>query len=185
MSTPPSHQIPPEIPHERHAEFVEALTRAHGRLLGYLMAILGRRSDAEDVLQRASVLMWRKFDDFAPGSDFVAWASTFCFYEAKNYLRLAARSPLVFDENLLSTLAHERLDDLPHRERRLGALEHCFSLLGRREQDLIRSAYLENQGIASLAAGMNRAPQTLYNKLNHLRRILAECVQKKLAEDLP
>jgi hypothetical protein len=31
---------------------------------------------------------------------------------------------------------------------------------------------------------MNRAPQTLYNKLNHLRRLLAECVQRRLQDEL-
>lgn len=174
----------PEAPHERHAEFVAALTAAHGKLLGYLMGMLGRRHDAEDVLQRASVLMWQKFGDFTAGTNFVAWASTICFYEAKNYLRLAARSPLRFDDDLLATLASERLDDLSSREQRLVALEHCFTQLGTPEQRLLRAAYFDERGIAALATQMNRAPQTLYNKLNHLRRLLAECVQRRIQEEL-
>lgn len=173
----------PEPPHERHAEFVAALTAAHGKLLGYLMGMLGRRHDAEDVLQRASVLMWQKFGGFKADTDFVAWASTICFYEAKNYLRLAARSPLRFDDDLLATLAGERLDDLPSREQRLLALEGCFAQLGKAEQRLVRAAYLDERGIATLAAQMDRAPQTLYNKLNHLRRLLGECVQRRLSEE--
>ena len=139
MSTAPS----PESPHERHAEFVAALTAAHGMLLGYLRGLLGRREDAEDVLQRASVLMWQKFGGFEAGSDFVAWASTFCFYEAKNFIRLASRSPLQFDDDLLATLASERLEDLPSREQRLRALEDCFAGLDATGQQLIRAAYLD------------------------------------------
>jgi len=175
----------PEPPHERHAEFVSALTAAHGRLLGYLRGLLGRRHDAEDVLQRASMLMWQKFGSFAAGTDFIAWASTICFYEAKNFLRLAARSPLHFDDDLLATLSTERLEDLPSREQRLRALEVCYASLGKAEQRLVRAAYLERDqgGIGTLAAELQRAPQTLYNKLNHLRRLLAECVQRRLQED--
>ena len=174
---------PPNPPHERHAEFVSALTAAHGRLLGYVKGLLGRRHEAEDVLQRASVIMWQKFASFEAGTDFMAWASTICFYEAKNYLRFAARSPLHFDDDLLATLASERLDDLPSRERRLDALEACFARLGAAEQQLVRAAYLDGEGIATLAVQMNRAPQTLYNKLNQLRRLLAECVQQRLHEE--
>ena len=176
---------PSEPPHERHAEFVAALTAAHGRLLGYLRGLLGRRQDAEDVLQRASVLMWQKFGSFVAGTDFIAWASTICFYEAKNFLRLAARSPLHFDDDLLATLATERLEDLPSREQRLRALEGCYASLGKAEQRLVSAAYLERDqgGIGTLAAEMQRAPQTLYNKLNHLRRLLADCVQRRLQED--
>jgi len=180
MSLPPSQ----ESPHERHAEFVAALTASHGRLLGYLMGLLGRRHDAEDVLQRASLLMWQKFGDFATGTDFVAWASTFCFYEAKNFLRLMARSPLCFDDDLLATLARERLDDLPSREQRLAALEDCFARLGPAQKELLRSVYLSDDAIASLAAQLNRAPQTIYNKLNQLRRLLAECVARRLSEEI-
>ncbi|MCX6848048.1 MAG: RNA polymerase subunit sigma [Verrucomicrobia bacterium] len=179
--------LTPETPHERHAEFVAALTGAHGRLLGYLRGLLGRRQDAEDVLQRASVLMWQKFGAFEQGTDFMAWASTICFYEAKNFLRLAARSPLHFDDDLLQTLSAERLEDLPTREQRICALEGCFGRLGEAEQRLVRAAYLNgggSGGIGAMAAEMQRAPQTLYNKLNHLRRVLAECVQRKLQEEL-
>src|SRR5436190_17698205 len=160
---------PSNSPHERHAEFVAALTASHGRLQGYLRGMLGRRQDAEEVLQRASVLMWQKFGAFEAGTDFTAWASTICFYEAKNFLRLAARSPLRFDDDLLSTLATERLEDLPSREQRLSALEGCFASLGDADKRLVTAAYLnrDDGAIATLAAEMNRAPQTLYNKLNH------------------
>lgn len=175
----------PDSPHDRHAEFVAALTASHGKLLGYLMGLLGRRQDAEDVLQRASVLMWQKFATFESGSDFMAWASTICFYEAKNFIRVAARSPLYFDDDLLATLGQERLEDLSRREQRLHALEACFKKLGSAEQELVRRAYLDGtaNGIAMLAQSMNRAPQTLYNKLNHLRRLLAECVRRQLREE--
>ena len=176
---------PTDPPHERHAEFVEALTASHSRLLGYLRGMLGRRQDAEDVLQQASLLMWRKFSDFEAGSDFMAWASTICFYEAKNFIRIAGRSPLHFDDALLDILASERLDDLPSRVHRLDALDSCLAKLQDPEQQLIKAAY--NNGtpnaIATLAAQMNRAPQTLYNKLNILRRQLGECVQRTLQEE--
>jgi RNA polymerase sigma-70 factor, ECF subfamily len=175
---------PDSPPHDRHAEFVSALTSAHGRLLGYLMGLLGRRHDAEDVLQRASLLMWQKYAHFSSGTDFVAWASTICFYEAKNHLRLAARSPLHFDDELLATLSNERLEDLPTREQRLLALEDCFAKLNDEQQTFVRAAYLGGGDIRQLAEHMQRAPQTLYNKLNTLRRLLAECVQQRLQEEL-
>ena len=38
-------------------------------------------------------------------------------------------------------------------------------------------------GIASLAERLGRAPQTLYNKLNALRRSLADCVTQRLAAE--
>ena len=127
--------------------------------------------------------MWKKFEDFEPGSDFVAWASTFCFYEAKNFQRLMARSPLLFDDELLQTLSAERLDDLSYRDLRISALEKCMRKLGTEEQRLIRAVYQQREQISELAAQLGRAPQTLYNKLNVIRRQLAACVEQRLSRE--
>lgn len=47
------------MPDQRHEEFVGLLTASHDKLLGYLLSLLGRWHDAQDVLQRASVLIWQ------------------------------------------------------------------------------------------------------------------------------
>jgi RNA polymerase sigma-70 factor (ECF subfamily) len=167
---------------DRHEEFVTLLTAAHDRLFGYLMSLLGRWHDAQDVLQNSSLLMWRKFETYEPGSNFVAWASTICFYEARNFQRLKARSHLKFDDDLLETLASERLVDLDQQGRRIAALEQCLSEVGSAEREFLRTAYARDGGIAELAEKLQRAPRTLYNKLTVLRRRLTECVQRRLQE---
>lgn len=168
-------------PHDRHAEFVGLLTASHSRLLGYCLSLIGRRHDAEDVLQKASLTMWSKFDTFTLGTDFLAWATTICFYEAKNFQRLAARAPVAFDDQLLAIMAAERLEDLTHHEDRLEALDACLGALPEKDRALLDAAYVAGAGIARLAEQIGRAPQTLYNRLNTLRRALAACVEKRLA----
>jgi RNA polymerase sigma-70 factor (ECF subfamily) len=166
--------------HDRHAEFVGLLTASHSRLLGYCFSLVGRRHDAEDVLQKASLTMWRKFDAFTSGTDFLAWATSVCFYEAKNFQRTAARAPIAFDDHLLTIMAVERLDDLSHHEERLAALDACLDALLEKDRLLLEAAYIDRSGIARLAEQLGRAPQTLYNRLNALRRSLATCVGRRL-----
>jgi RNA polymerase sigma-70 factor (ECF subfamily) len=168
-------------PSDRHAEFVGLITANHPRLLGYCLSLLGRRHDAEDVLQKASLTMWQKFDSFTTGTDFLAWGATICFYEAKNFQRLAARSPLSFDDRLLAVLAAERLDDLRYHDERVAALDACLAEVPEKDRALLEAAYIAQTGIARMAAQLGRAPQTLYNRLNTLRRKLAACVERRLA----
>jgi RNA polymerase sigma-70 factor, ECF subfamily len=168
--------LPTQEPASRHDEFVTLLTSSHLKLLGYLRALLGRWHDAQDVLQRASLVMWKKFDTFQSGTDFMAWATTICFYEAKLFQRTSARSPLYFDDDLLSLLAEERLTDLSQHEQRLTALEGCLTKLREEDRRLVLAACQDHGGITALAAQLNRAPATLYNKLTQLRRLLADCV---------
>ena len=168
-------------PEPDQAEFVGLLTQSHQRLLGYLRSLLGNRHDAQDVLQRASVTMWRRFDTFEPGTDFLAWACTVAFYEARNFLRVAARSRLRFDDDLLERLAAERVEDLRHFDPRLDALEHCVQRLDETQRDLVHAVYQEDADIGTLADRLGRAPQTLYNRLHLIRRALAECVERRIA----
>lgn len=172
--------MPPAEPSER---FITLLNAHHGRLLGFLRVMLGNSADAEDVLQRASLTMWRKFSEFDPTLDFFAWASSFAFYEAKNFQRVAARSKLHFDDELMARLAEERLPDLEHREARFEAMEQCIKELDKSSQELVREFYLNDMEVEALAQRMGRAPQTVYNKLVILRRLLGECVRRRLAQE--
>lgn len=176
---------------DRHAEFVRLLNAGHRRLLGYLVSLLGNRHDAEDVLQQASVTMWRKFETFVPDggsqpdqvlSEFLAWASTVAFYESKNFQRASARSRLRFSDALLQLLSEERVADLSHTDARHEALEKCVGQLDEPGRRLLEAAYLEEGSMAALAQKLGRAPQTLYNKLNIIRRSLADCVTRRLAQ---
>src|SRR6187401_2837018 len=154
-------------------QFITLLNAAHGRLLGFLRVMLGNSADAEDVLQRASMTIWRKFGEFDPSRDFFAWASSFAFYEAKNFQRVSARSRLHFDDDLMQRLADERIVDLEHRDARFAAMDRCIEELDAPGRELVREFYLNNTDVGALAERMGRAPQTLYNKLNALRRLLA------------
>ena len=164
-------------------QFITLLNAAHGRLLAFLRVMLGNNADAEDVLQRASMTIWRKFSEYDPAKDFFAWASSFAFYEAKNFQRTSARSRLHFDDALMERLAEERVADLDHRDARLAAMDRCIEELDDHGRELVREFYLNQTEVAALAERLGRAPQTLYNKLNTLRRLLADCMKRRLAQE--
>lgn len=174
--------MPADEPLDRQTLFVSLLNRHHRHLLGFIASLVGHRQDAEDVLQRASVTLWQKFDTFEQGTDFMAWAGRVAFYEAKNFLRVASHCRVQFDDALLELLAGERAVDLAHQDSRIEALDHCLAKLDEPSRELMRSAYLDDLNMVDLAAQLRRAPQTLYNKLNLIRRALAACVEQRLTE---
>lgn len=158
------------------------LNGAHALLLRYIMSLVGNRHDAEDVLQRASVVMWRRFGTFAPGTDFTAWATTVAFYEVRNFQRITGRSRLEFDDDLMQTLAAERAQQVQQWSPRMEALETCVQKLDAASRELVESIYTRGLDVGTLAQQQGRAAQTIYNKLNFIRRALAECVQRRMAE---
>jgi len=167
---------------ERQEEFIRLLNGIHALLLRYVMSLVGHRQDAEDVLQRASVTMWRRFGSFEPGSDFVAWATTVAFYEVRNFQRVTGRSRLRFDEELLQTLAAERTQHVRRWDVRRDALEECVQQLDPAGRELVDAVYVRGEEIKAVAEQAGRPLQSFYNRLSVIRRMLAECVQRKLAE---
>lgn len=158
------------------------LNEAHGLLLRYVMSLLGNRHDAEDVLQRASLVMWRRFGSFEPGTDFIAWATTVAFYEVRNFQRITGRCRLQFDDELMETLAAERVQHVRHWCARTEALEHCVEKLDTNSRVLVEAIYTDGTQAIEVARQQGCSPKTIYKKLNFIRRALAECVQRRLAE---
>jgi RNA polymerase sigma-70 factor (ECF subfamily) len=160
--------------------FLKEFALYHDRLFAYLFSLLPHRPDAEDVFQRTSLILWQKFDQWDPSSDFLAWACGVAFYEVRNYIRVASRDRLRFGEALLETLSKERTAALKQRDERVAALQECLKKLDQGERELLQRAYIDDESIRELAARDGRAARTLYNRLNLLRKRLLECTDLRV-----
>jgi len=164
----------------QYERFLQLFAAHRDRLFAYVYTLLPHYADAEDVFQRCSILLWRKFDQFEPDGSFFAWGCGVAFYEVRNFLRSANRNRLQFDVDLVSQLAEQRLAKQPDASPKIEALIGCVQSLKASDRDLIHHAYHEDEGLKNYAATSGKAIQTLYNRLSILRRQLMECVERKL-----
>jgi RNA polymerase sigma-70 factor, ECF subfamily len=161
----------------QYERFVQLFAQVHDNLLAYIFSLLPNWSDAEDVFQQTSLVLWRKFGDFQPGSDFLAWACRVAFLEVRNFRRVASRDRLQFGDALLAQLAEDRKVEPQRVNRRREFLMDCIARLSDEQRTLLLRAYEGGTTIRQLAAELDRSPQTLYNRLNLIRRTLLECVE--------
>jgi len=104
------------------------------------------------------------------------------FYEVRNFQRVTGRCRLEFDDELMETLAAERVQHVRQWCARTEALEHCVEKLDSANRALVVAIYTDGTQANEIARQQGCAPKTIYNKLNFIRRALAECVQRRLAE---
>lgn len=149
-------------------------------LLRFIVSLVGNLQDAEDIIQRASLTMWRRFSEFEKGTNFVAWSFTVASFEAKNFVRSASRSVVTFDDDLMDKLAANRGADLQKNDDRMAALDECIQRLDPESKSLIEAVYSKGEEIKEIARKEGRAPQTFYNRLTAIRRQLAECMSSKM-----
>lgn len=165
-----------------YEHFLEHFSRDRDRLFGYIYALLPHKADAEDVFQRSSLLLWKKFSDYDPSRPFLPWACTIAHYEVKNFIRSVHRDRLQFDADLINKLAETRGASTTKPDRRLEALRRCLQGIKSVERELIELMYRGDTTVKEFAEASELSVQTLYNRISLTRRKLLNCVQRRLAQ---
>ena len=75
----------------RHEEFVALYVRHEAAVFSFVLAMVQNTADAEDIVQRASMTMWRCFDQYQSGTNFRNWAFQVAKNTALNHLTKRGR----------------------------------------------------------------------------------------------
>ena len=163
-------------------EFAQQFIASQGRLYGYIATLLPHRDDAEDVLQRTSLILWQKWSQFDNSREFLPWARGIALNEIRNLLRRSERRNVHLSEPIIAMLADE-LDEDPNEER-VEALSHCLNRLEDKQRNLLERCYLGSSGVKTVAASMNSSVASIYMRLHRVRKFLVECINKRLSSEL-
>jgi RNA polymerase sigma-70 factor (ECF subfamily) len=145
--------------------------------------VLGNGSDAEDVLQQTCVVLWGKFGEFEPDSDFAAWAIRTAYLTARNHLRARARSRVRFSQAMFEAAAERCAErpgeaDVVHE-----ALGECLERLPAEDRDLIRLRYELDSSVQAIAGRVGRSVHAVYRALARTHAALLRCVTARLAAE--
>ncbi len=166
---------------DRTEAFVRLFSQHESFIRGFLLTLLPNRSECDDLFQRTSIILWRKFDLYQQGTNFGAWACQIAKLEVQNYLRIHSRDKLHFSDGLLSSLADVRQALSDELELRREALQHCVAKLRPVDQKIVEHCYgSESTTVKDAAARLNRPVNTLYKALVRIRRALYECIELAL-----
>lgn len=163
---------------ERQQAFAQAYIEYQGRLYGYITTLLPNRDDAEDVLQRTSLILWQKWEQFDEGRGFLPWARGIALNEVRNFLRRHERRNVHLSEPVVEMLAAELEDD--RGEERFAALSECLGKLKNPQRELVEQCYLGSDGVGAVASSLNTTRAAVYMRLHRVRKLLVECVSRKL-----
>ena len=165
------------------ADFVQLFTKHQRRLYRYILAQVPTPVEAEEILQETTLVIWRKFSGFEPGSNFLAWGAQIARFEVLKYLERRRRDRVRFSREFLDVVAEEALTESPDLERRRQALMTCLGKLRPRDRELIQRRYASGESGLSVARLLNRPANSIYQSLGRIRRALLECINRQLAAE--
>jgi RNA polymerase sigma-70 factor, ECF subfamily len=170
---------------DRNRREVMRLALEHrARLWGFLMGMTKDPLKAEDLFQNTYLVLCEKWEQYAPGTNFLAWARQIARYEFLASVDPERRPFVTAEMDVLESAmcATEAAVESPSSRRE--ALRRCLDSLpearGRRALEL---RYGEGLAGGRVAQEMGISLNALYTLLSRVRRALQECVQRRLQVD--
>jgi len=163
--------------------FVELLTRYQQRIFLFILSLVPNQGEAEEVLQDTTLVLWRKFGEFEPGTNFKAWAFQVAYLKVQQYWERQNHDRLRFNEAFLRRVADMAAKTPDTIDRRREALTRCLEKLPKKDCDMIRCRYRIGGSVKAAAEELGRSTHAIYKALVRVRRILYDCVKIKLATE--
>ena len=171
-----AHQLP------SHEQIVGLLVRHQDQLYRYVFAIVPHASDAWDILQEATMAMYRKAGDYDPERPFLPWAFKFAALTALDWRKRAGRRPALLSNEILEQIAEEREEQQSELDQRLISLEECLEKLPLKERDLVRLRYESPESLEQIAELKDLSLRTLHRRLDLIRQKLRDCINNSMIE---
>jgi len=102
-------------------EFISQFTRNERQIRYYIASLVANKSDVDDIMQEASSLLWKKYDQYDPDRPFLPWAMRFAYNAVRTYRQKLGTRRKYFSDELVEELvaAHEKEMDRLEKERTL------------------------------------------------------------------
>tara|TARA_R110002167_G_scaffold59668_1_gene169225 strand:+ start:94 stop:618 length:525 start_codon:yes stop_codon:yes gene_type:complete len=165
--------------------FVRELTNSQNRLYGYIFSMLGDHHRAADVLQESNLVLWRKIEEFRPGSDFIPWAFAIARFQVMAHLRDKKRNRCLLEPDLIELIGEEMQEEAEGFEELRVGLRACLAKLPGKSRLLIDSRYFGGQTIKQIATESQKTAEAIKVALLRVRRGLRDCVQRELGKEQP
>lgn len=169
---------------DRQSRFIDLLTAHQSRIFTFLYAHVLNMADAEDLYQQVALVLWGKFDQFVPGTDFGAWAIRVADLTIKNFLRGKRRSKVFFSDEVMQRIV-EYHAGVPAEQvaARSDALQGCLERLPESDRTLVEQCYGSEAKIKDIADALGRSAGAIYTSLCRIRQALLNCIERRLSAE--
>jgi RNA polymerase sigma-70 factor (ECF subfamily) len=161
-------------------QFVRLLTDSQAALYAYIRTLVPDASLARDALQETNAVLWKKAEEFEPGTNFSAWAYKTARFKALGALRDQRRDRHVFDDSIVERLADAAQRRVDGDDRRTLALEACLDSLSDRQREMIVERYTPGGSVTEMANRLGRPAGSISVALNRIRRGLIDCIRRRM-----
>ena len=164
-------------------EFMNLLVPNQRRILAYIISMIPRKNDAEDVLQETLTEMWNKFDQFDIGTDFVAWGVTIAKYKVLEFRKRNKDSKLQFSDKLTKILEEESDQKIKNISGHIDALKKCTKKLALKEINFLKLRYEHDLTLKKIAERTGMSLQGVHRSISIIHTRLVRCIRLTMRQE--
>jgi RNA polymerase sigma-70 factor (ECF subfamily) len=165
-------------------QVLQLFVRHQTRIKGFIVSLMGDFAAAEDVLQETFLVVQQKAAEFAPGTNFIAWAFQIARFQVMKAQGQHKRAADRFSDEVLETLTASAPEE-PFDESKLAVLPRCLERLAPQARRIVDLFYEHEHKPQAIGRLVNWTPSAVSVALSRARRFLRECIEQQLRSETP
>jgi RNA polymerase sigma-70 factor (ECF subfamily) len=157
--------------------------RAQPVVAVFIGSIVRDSHRADDLLQEVARISAVKFDEYDSSRPFTSWVLGIARYEILRFRRSQGRSRIMFSDSLLENLIEDFRDQSEHSEDRRRALRDCLEGISGRRRIVLEMRYQRDLRPPDIAERLGITSNAVLVLLHRTRRILADCISRRLLRE--
>jgi len=166
---------------DRGARFMRVYLEHQRRIYGLIRALVPNGPDADDILQETSAVLWQKFDEFDPSTNFSAWSLRIARYQVMAYYTTRRRQKARLSDETLDAVVERMSSPAPREDLRTAALDGCLEGLPEPDRQLLELRYRGGATVEEVAQRSGKTVVAAYKALHRAHERLLQCMRGKLA----
>ncbi|AQT67837.1 RNA polymerase sigma factor [Anaerohalosphaera lusitana] len=157
------------------------------RIQTYILMLVPNHNDADDIFQEVATVMWSKFDQFKPGTNFAAWGIKIAHNCVRAHYRKQSKQSKILEHDVLDIIANrtgELMDQQTDPQSRyVDALRKCLGKLDTKDRKIVQMRYEQGLPPQQIADRFSRNRMGIYRTLSRIHNVLVQCIRHRLVEE--
>lgn len=165
---------------DRRRDVLRLALEYRAEIWAFLMALAKDPNRAEDLFQNTHLIICEKWEQYRPGTNFLAWARAIARFEFLASVDPARKPYVTVEAEVIESAmeaAQERPDALADKRE---ALRECMNKLNEKSRQALALRYEQGFPCAEVARQLRLSSNALYVMLSRVRQALLECVESRL-----
>ena len=169
---------------ESHKLFLKLLLEHQPKIYTYILSLVPNYTDADDIFQNVSEVIWRRFDQYRPGTNFLSWALRCTHLEVLNFRKKKYNSrQIIFDHETFEQMLPIVNDEVVNIDYRRDALEECLKKLGEIGKKVIRMRYNLGLKPKQIGSHLGYTVANIYKVISRIHDRLLACIERTLQSE--